>query len=243
MKNFRIFLFWQVGELVSDDWEVLRFSDSEVVNEQIMSHSLGSVSYIHLSILISLLSVGLPLESQYWICEWIHVFNSCSVLVLKGISVFEGWGSEIEGLVFLCFYNAWANGIVRSEFDLYINVPSLRVVQEYEMWCCRFAVKLLSIHLALTSWCTFPISLVVICCDAISVSKWLQNHSCTTGSSRAELESNSTATTFVMCIIVASIASWIELIVLRGCIPSIRLSKSESLLTDLFAYMITKCDL
>ena len=138
------------------------FFDSEVVSEQIMSHSFGSVSDIHLSILISLLSIGLSLESQCWICEWIHVFKSCNELASTAVSVSDGWGSGIEGLVFLCFHSAWANGIVRSEFDLYINVPNLCVVQVHEIWCCRLVVKLLSIHLALITWFTSPISLVVI---------------------------------------------------------------------------------
>ena len=65
-------------------------------------------------------------------------------------------------MTFLCFHNACASGMVRSALALYINVSNLRVVQVYDMRCCRVAVKLLRIHLALTGWCALHVSSVSI---------------------------------------------------------------------------------
>ena len=61
-----------------------------------------------------------------------HALKSCNVLVSTSFSLITFLGSG--GLAFLCFHNACANGIAISEFDLYISVPNLRVVQVYDMW-------------------------------------------------------------------------------------------------------------
>ena len=177
-------------------------------------------------------------------CEHARVFKSSSTFkYCCGSSEFEVSVSLLHSLVMFLLrnlHNAWARAGLRSALGLYMRVPCFLVLQQYAMWCCKLALRLLKMFADVTS---FDVS--------ISSRRWCDsslayklNKSWTSGSNITFPLRRSLPTATTTLVIAALINSSVDLMLVGICLDNVAISckRSLSVLESFLCWRITKWD-